>query len=73
MANGHGNVIRFSGVEEEKYQSWKLWAKGFLRKKVLFDHWGALKNEPELAAELLTLIEPAGPASEAIKHLNTDR
>ena len=53
-----GQVIRVTGVEEEKYRGWRFWAKGYIRKKVRKDDLGAVDNEAELAAELLILINP---------------
>ena len=70
MAQGHnGAVTRFSGIEETKYKAWKFWAKAWLYKKRRYDDDYVLNNEGELAAELVTLLEPDSPAYLAVQHL----
>ena len=51
-------MIRFDGLNEEEYEGWRFWAKAHLRTKTKKDDAGVIENEEELAAELVTLLEP---------------
>ncbi len=79
MAQAPGNsnsnstaVIRFDGVHEEQYESWKFWASAWLRKKRQYGEGGEVINEEDLTSELITLIVPFSPAYDAIKHFKDE-
>ena len=63
-------MLRFSGLEEDKYESWRMWAKAHLRTRQKKDDLGVITNEEELAAVkqvnstpgLATFFLPSRPA-----------
>ena len=65
----NSKVLRFSGEKEEEYESWRFWAKAHLMTKRKKDELGVIENEEELAAELVTLLEPNSVAWQAIHYL----